>query len=307
MSDLQPELNKNGSLYEHEFRVDNDKKVPIETVYSPDKVLHRPRYLWCLMLANLRASKQLTWRLMIRDIRARYRQSYLGYLWAFIPPIVTTLLWTVLRSQGIFAIGDTGIPYPIYVLTGIMLWDVFRGGMKSGLDVVNTGRSMLTKLNFPREALVFANAGQVMVDFAVRLVVLAIACVLLKFSPPATVILALVGIVGLLGLGIIIGLLLVTIGALYKDVEKAIGYGISLWFYLTPVVYPPPSESTLAFFLMMNPVTPLLVTTRELMTTGTLTQPLGALTILVCIPLMLAGVWVIYHISMPHIIERMNV
>ena len=89
------------------------------------------------MVADLRASRELAWRLLVRNISAQYRQTLLGYVWAFLPPIVTTLVWVFLNAQKIFDVGETGVPYPVYVLTGTILWQVFVDAMNSPLRQVD--------------------------------------------------------------------------------------------------------------------------------------------------------------------------
>jgi lipopolysaccharide transport system permease protein len=63
---------------------------------------------------DLLASRELAWRLLVRNISAQYRQSLLGYAWAFVPPIFTSLIWIFLQSQKVLGVGDTGMPYVVY-------------------------------------------------------------------------------------------------------------------------------------------------------------------------------------------------
>ena len=77
------------------------------------------------MLRDLFSSRELAWRLFIRDISAQYRQSVLGYLWVFIPPLVASLPFIYLNSQGIVKIGGTPIPYAAYAIIGTIIWQVF--------------------------------------------------------------------------------------------------------------------------------------------------------------------------------------
>jgi ABC-type polysaccharide/polyol phosphate export permease len=78
-----------------------------------------------LVGSDLLASRELAWRLLVRNISAHYRQSLLGYAWAFVPPLFTTLIWVFLSSQNILDIGNNGMPYPLFVLTGTILWQNF--------------------------------------------------------------------------------------------------------------------------------------------------------------------------------------
>jgi lipopolysaccharide transport system permease protein len=58
---------------------------------------------------DLLASRELAWRLLVRNLSAQYRQSWLGYAWAFLPPLFTTAIWVFLQSQQVLGVGDTGM------------------------------------------------------------------------------------------------------------------------------------------------------------------------------------------------------
>ena len=82
-------------------------------------------------LRDLNASRFLAFQLAKRDITAQYRQSYLGVLWAFIPPIATALVWMFLNSSGTVTLDDSGIPYPVYVFSGTLLWSIITESISS--------------------------------------------------------------------------------------------------------------------------------------------------------------------------------
>ncbi len=77
------------------------------TVYTPESPLKNPARLLREMFRDLLASRELAWRLFVRDTSAQYRQSILGYAWAFIPPLVASLPFVFLNSQGVVAIKGT--------------------------------------------------------------------------------------------------------------------------------------------------------------------------------------------------------
>lgn len=124
------------------------------TIYTPDSSLRNPLKMIREMLGDLTASRELSWRLAVRDICAQYRQAFLGILWAFILPLTNTLTWIFLSSTGIVVMRETILPYPVYVFTGTMLWAILMDAMNAPLQQINAARGMLAKLNFPREALI---------------------------------------------------------------------------------------------------------------------------------------------------------
>ena len=95
------------------------------TIYTPESGLKKPGKLLGDMISDLGGSWELGWRLFRRNMKGAYRKSLLGLLWAFIPPIMTTMVWVFLNGQRIINIEDPGIPYPAFVLTSTLLWSLF--------------------------------------------------------------------------------------------------------------------------------------------------------------------------------------
>jgi lipopolysaccharide transport system permease protein len=277
-----------------------------ETVYTPDSELLNPGSLLISMMSELSDSRELAWRLLLRNIRAHYRQSLLGYVWAVLPALFTTAIWVFLNSQNILSVEDTGMPYPVFVLCGTVFWHTFVEALHSPLGLVSESRSMLTKINFPREALILTGIGQVLFNFSIKAALLAFAIWWFDVSLHASLLLVPFGVIALIALGTMIGLLLTPLGMLYHDVGRALSFGTQALFFLTPVIYPVPQASWAATLIKLNPVTPLLQTTREWLITGQTTQ-LGGFMLVVGITLILLLVgWVLYRIAMPHIISRIS-
>jgi lipopolysaccharide transport system permease protein len=262
--------------------------------------------MFAAMWHDLLASRELAWRLLVRNISARYRQSLLGYVWALLPPVFTTLVWVFLNSQQILNVGKTDIPYPAYVMVGALLWQGFVDALNSPIRLVTSSRSMLAKINFPREALILAGMGEVLFDFAIRLALMLAVFLWFGVAVPPTILLAPVGILALMALGLMIGILLTPLAVLYGDVQQGLSIALQMWFYLTPVVYAPSSSWPALLLARINPASPLLVTTREWLTTGTVSQPGNFVLITgITFGLMPAG-WVLYRLALPHLIERMS-
>ena len=123
---------------------------------------------------------------------------------------------------------------------------------------------------------------------------------------PVTLLLVPFGVFSLILLGLSFGLLLTPLGILYNDVGRSIAIGTQAWFFLTPVIYPVPQASWAAKLVNLNPVTPLLQTTREWLTTGQSSQLSGFLWVTGISLVFLFIGWVFYRISMPHLISRMS-
>src|ERR1700731_4001947 len=142
------------------------------TVYTPESPLRHPGRLFVEMFRDLMASRGLAWRLFVRDTSAQYRQSILGYVWAFIPPLVASLPFIFLNSQGVVGIKNTAIPYAAYAMIGTIIWQVFADALASPLKTVTASKTMLARINFPREPILLSAFGRVIFSFWIRLVLL---------------------------------------------------------------------------------------------------------------------------------------
>jgi lipopolysaccharide transport system permease protein len=70
-------------------------------------------------------------QLATRDIRSQYRQSYLGIIWAFITPITSAFVWIFLSATGTIKLSDTGVPYPVFVFSGTLIWSIITEAINS--------------------------------------------------------------------------------------------------------------------------------------------------------------------------------
>ncbi len=278
----------------------------IRTIYTPESQLRHPQKLLALMWRDLLASRELAWRLLVRDISAKYRQSLLGIFWAIIPPIVTAAGFTLAKNGGVINLGNTELPYPAYVMFSMTLWQTFVEALQGPVQAVTQAKAMLARINFPREALIIAKLGEVFFNFGIKLVL--IIGLFLWFKMPVTwsVILAPVALIHLVMLGTFFGVLIAPLGALYQDFAMGLTLAISFWLFLTPVVYPVPSEGLFGTIVKHNPVTPLLVTTRELATTGLISNPQGFWLASIFALLGLFLTWIFYRVAMPYVVERIS-
>ncbi|HET9789640.1 MAG TPA: hypothetical protein VFP47_21070 [Pyrinomonadaceae bacterium] len=276
------------------------------TVYTPDSPLRNPSRLIREMFSDLLASRELAWRLFVRDTSAQYRKSILGYIWAFLPPLVTSLPFIFLNSQGVVSMGETPIPYAAYAMVGTIIWQVFVDALNSPLRTVTAAKPMLARINFPREAILLSGLGQVLLNFLIRLVLLVGVFFWYEISPPATAMLSLLGIGALIIVGFVLGIMLTPIGVLFSDVQQALPVLTLFLLFITPVLYAPPTTGFAAQVAGLNPLTPLVLATRDWLTLGTTVYVLPFLIVsTVALTLLFLG-WIIYRLALPHLIVRIG-
>lgn len=275
-------------------------------VYRPDSQMRNPLRLFRDMWSDLLASRELAWQLTRRDISAKYRQSFLGILWAFLPALIAAVGFSLAKGSGVVNIGNTDLPYPAYIMFSMALWQTFVEAINAPVQAVATAKSMLSRINFPREALILAKLGEIGFNFGIKLIF--IVALFLWFRIPVTwsVFLAPVALIHLIALGTFLGLLLAPIGALYQDISMGLTLITALWLFITPVVYPVPQGGVFGQIVQLNPVTPLLVTVRELATTGIVSNPTGFWMASAIALFGLAFAWIVYRLGMPFVVERIS-
>lgn len=284
-------------------RVNQPKPMPV-VVYQPESRLRHPLQLLREMWQDLLASRELAWQLIKRDIQSQYRQSFLGIIWAFIPPIVTAIGLTFLKEVKILNLGETEIPYPVYVALSMTLWQTFSKTLNSIMGTARKAKGLLSKLNVPPESFILSQLGMILFNFVIGLIPIAFFFIWFKVGITWTIIIAPVAFIHLLLFATGVGLVIGPFSCLYQDISKVMGFIMRGWIFVTPVIYETPRQGIWSVLVRLNPVTPLLVTTRELATTGNISEPIGFwVASIIAIVLTIVG-WVFYRISLPFIIER---
>jgi len=268
--------------------------------------MRHPARMLAEMVRDLMKGRELAYRLAVRDIRAQYRQTALGLMWAFILPLAHTATWIFLRGSGIVDMSETELPYPVFVLSGTMIWAIFMDALTAPLQQTMGAMQMLAKIKFPREALVLAGVYKTLFNGAIKIIFVLVVLLFLGINPGWPLLLFPVGILSLILTGTTLGLLITPVGMLYTDIGKAVPLIMQFLMYLTPVVFPMPSSGWAAIVFKLKPMTPLIMTTRDWLTGFTPQDLSNFLLINALVIAVLFVVWVIYRAAMPILIERMG-
>ena len=279
--------------------------MPDDVVYSSAASLRSKRTFLAATRAEVRLVPSAAWPLFVRGLQAQYRQSHLRWAWVILPGLATTGVWVYLTHAGVVSFGTTKIPYVVYVLAGTVLWQLFFDCVNAPLVKLGAARTSLTKSRLPHEAYIVAGVLEALFNFLVRSVVFAIVFVVAGMSVSSTLLLVPVGLIALMILGLAIGLLLTPAGLLYHDVSQGLTLAGMFWLYLTPVVYPPPAHGVGALLVRLNPVTPVLVSTRAWATASGGALP-GQFAVVLCASLIVLAVsWIAYRVARPHLVARL--
>ena len=237
---------------------------------------------------------------------AQYRQSYLGYLWIFAPVLTTVITWSFLTSQNIVQSFPTDIPYPAYVFVGTVIWTAFSAALTQPLASFTAGSTVFMKLKVAPEAFILAGFGKLAFDLAIRLLMLVLVCLVFKVPLAITAPLVLVGITVAMLLGGAFGVLMIPIGSLYGDVSRIVGMVVAFGMYLTPVVYPVPAAGWSKTLFEWNPMTTVVLASRDWLSHGIGSHLPGMILISATSALLFFFGIVLLRIFLPHLVERMG-
>jgi lipopolysaccharide transport system permease protein len=191
-----------------------------------------------IYLARFWQRRDLLWHMTVRHLRGQYKQSVLGWAWAVVNPlslivILSFVFSTILRFP---VPGD--IPYPLFLFVGLLPWIFFSTALPSATDSVVGASSLVTKVYFPREILPTAAVFTKLVDLGFGIVILIGLMLYYGHPPEATAVwlplLFFIHLVFTLGLSYP----LAALNLFFHDVRFLVGVALTLWFYLTPIIYP---------------------------------------------------------------------
>ncbi|MDI6733703.1 MAG: ABC transporter permease, partial [Planctomycetota bacterium] len=272
----------------------NDDKV---RTYIPDRHLKMGLGIWKEMFDELIRSRELIWRLFLRDFNARYKQTILGVLWVLILPLVAVAVFVCLNKGGILNIGMIDVPYPVFALFGITIWTIFASGLSATSNSLVQAGSMIVKINFPRVSLVIAATGQVIVEFLVRLGLLVVVFIIFKTVPHwQTIFLPLV-ILPLVLLTIGLGFVLSLASGVMRDIPNVVVLATSFLMFICPVFYPVPKGGIFADLSQWNPLAHLMNASRDIVFKGYLSNPEGFIWSTILAVLVFLVGWKVFYIA----------
>lgn len=275
------------------------------TVYEPWGLQREGWRIWGRMFRDLVAYRELAVRLFVRDLTARYRQSWLGYVWAVVPQLViVSAFWYVSSLRGLEALRETPYHYIAYALWGLGVWQLFLGSYRAAAGSLQQGGAMVKKINFPKETLVLAAMGQPLFDFLVRLIPIVIVFAWFRVLPCWPAVFIPIVLLPLLFMAAGFGMIMGVLNTIVMDVGNVVGMLLGFGVMLTPVLYGPPQQWPLVLVNILNPVSPVLIATNDLILHGRLGSP-ATLAMSALFSVLALGVgWRFFRLALPRVAER---
>jgi lipopolysaccharide transport system permease protein len=237
--------------------------------------------------------RELLMQMTRRDLLLRYKQSVMGFGWAILMPLVNTAVFSVVFMR--VAPLDVGMPYPLFAFCGLVVWNFFAASLRFSVTSLTSNPNLVTKVFFPREIFPFSAVIVAFVDFAVASLVLVGLMFYYRVGPGAAVVYLPFVILAHVCFTVAIALLLAMGNLFYRDVKYLFEVVITVWMFVTSVVYPIGRVGgRLGILLSLNPMTPLLDGYRRVLLDGR--APGAAFTVSFAASVVLLAIsWIAFH------------
>ena len=276
---------------------------------------------WKKMFCELWEYRELTSRLVSRGFSAQFRQSFLGYVWVILPPLATTVVFSLLRQAQIINVPMPAgaMPYALFALIGTTLWGFFTQVTIMVTNSISNAGSLVSKIYFPREVLALSAVGHALINMVIRGAVVLFSFALLRYVPHWEVLFAPLLLIPLLALGLGIGMFLAPINTMMNDTSRFLEFAFQFGMFLAPTIYPTPNISiavessaaaghwqlALYWIHTLNPVSHFMYAINALIETGSFHVTTGLLISTTVSFLTLAMGWRFFHICEPLLAERL--
>ena len=200
-------------------------------------IIDANKSFWHLGLKELFEYKDLFYTLAYRDFRVRYAQTFLGFAWAFIQPVLTLGVFALLFQRGL-QVDTGGPPYLLFAACGFAGWVYFSNVMGQASSSIIGAQGMVQKIYFPRLIIPLSKAVVGLIDFGISLLIILILMIIYRFPPSHNIVFLpffiLAAIISSLGVGIWLSALTIR----YRDFQHIVPFLVRFGMFFTPVAYP---------------------------------------------------------------------
>jgi len=230
-------------------------------------VIRPQRGLFDLRLGELWSYRDLVWLFVRRDFVSVYKQTILGPLWYLIQPVLTSIIFTVIFGR-IARLSTDGLPQFLFYMSGTVVWTYFAECLTKTSNTFITNAQLFGKVYFPRLAVPVSILISNLIAFSIQF--LLFLGFMLYFwlnganvEPNLWVLFTPVLIILMAGLGLGFGIIVSSLTTRYRDLRFLVTFGVQLWMFVTPVIYPVSAiPERLRPLIALNPLTPIVETFR---------------------------------------------
>jgi lipopolysaccharide transport system permease protein len=217
----------------------------------------RPKNKLTFGFGELWHYRELFYYFTWRDIKVKYKQTVLGFAWAILQPFIMMLIFTFFFGK-VINLPNSNLPYPIFVLSGILLWNIFSNGLSMAGNSMISNAAIIKKIYFPRLIIPASAILAVVFDFLIALIIyfgmliyyqVQVSILHLSFYTLLGLIITVFTTFGL-------GTLIASLNIKYRDFKHILPFFIQALLFLTPVIYPISilKEKNLQYVFAINPM-----------------------------------------------------
>ncbi len=255
----------------------------------------RPKEKLNLGIAELWQYRELFYFFTWRDIKVKYKQTVLGFLWAILQPLIMTMLFSFSLGKIISNNTQLNMPYPLFALSGLIVWNIFSSGLSGAGNSMVTNSNIIKKIYFPRLIIPISAVLVSLFDFIMAFIIFIGMLIyyqtdihILNFIIffPLSILITCISTFGL-------GCWLAALNIKYRDFRYIIPFMIQGLLFLTPVIYPLSLISNLKikYLLALNPMYSAVELSRYAVTTKPLDSNLMLVSVLSAILFFIIGVF----------------
>ncbi|HXX80152.1 MAG TPA: ABC transporter permease [Thermodesulfovibrionales bacterium] len=254
-------------------------------------------------LAELWRYRDLIMLFVRRDFVSVYKQTILGPIWFLLQPIFTTLVFTIIFGR-IAKIPTDGIPQPLFYMAGVVAWSYFSGCLNRTSNTFVSNANIFGKVYFPRLTVPMANVISSLISFAIQFALFLcfiayyiMSGVSIKMTPLVLLLPLLLLQMAILGLGF--GIIISSLTTKYRDLTQLVGFGVQLWMYATPVVYPISRiPEKWHWIVSLNPIAPVIEAFRYIfLGAGTVNAAQIGLSVAITVLVLFVGIMLFSRIE----------
>jgi lipopolysaccharide transport system permease protein len=203
---------------------------------TPEIVIEPSRGWVSLQMREVWNYRELLFFLIWRDVKVRYKQTGLGISWAFIQPVMTMAIFSMIFGQ-LAKLPSEGIPYPIFIFAALLPWQLFSGALTRSCSSLVGNATLLTKVYFPRLIIPISATISGLADFSISFVVLLGLMLYYRIWPTWAILWLPLLAIFVLVTALSVGLWLSALNVRYRDVQHIIPFIVQAWMYASPVAY----------------------------------------------------------------------
>jgi ABC-2 type transport system permease protein len=249
---------------------DSGSQRPVRTLADPAVRVVSAKVNLRHRLADIWRYRELLVGLTRKELKVKYKNSVLGFLWSMLNPATSILVFYFVFQ----VVLKNGIPgFAVFLISGILCWNLFQNALPSACVSVVGNAAIVKKVSFPKEILALASVGAALVHLGLQMIVLVLFLGIFRWGPAVAYLPLLIpALLALLVLTAAIGIFVAALNVRMRDMQHLLEVALQIWFWATPIVYAfmtiqakvASSKSTVYQVLWvlyrLNPVTPIVMT-----------------------------------------------